>query len=125
MPTSSPSRSEPPASKEAASAVRKLLRVFLGTEGRAASWKPSATPAEFVNAAARSRVLPHVHSALKIADVPSPWREEAERLIAPVMHRHTAAAMMLCRHAALALRCLDAAEVSVIPFKGTFLSTDV
>jgi hypothetical protein len=41
------------------------------------------------------------------------------------MQRHTAAAMVLCRHAAAALRCLDDAGVPVVPFKGTFLSSDV
>jgi hypothetical protein len=41
------------------------------------------------------------------------------------MQRHTAAAMVLCGHAAAALRCLDDAGVPVVPFKGTFMSSDV
>ena len=125
MPTPSSSRPEPPSPEEAAPAVRKLLRTFLGPGVETARWKPSTTPTELVSAAARFRVLPHVRSALKAADVPSLWREEAEQLLLPVMQRRTAAAMMLCRHAAAALRCLDAAGVSVIPFKGPFLSADV
>jgi hypothetical protein len=41
------------------------------------------------------------------------------------MQRHTAAAMMLCWQATVVLKCLDTAGVSVIPFKGPFLSGDV
>jgi len=110
---------------EAIRDVRRLLRAFLGTSENLAGWKPLSSPEDLLRAAARLRVLPHIHSALEQSSVRAPWREEMSGLLVTVMKKRAATAMALQHYAGVVLRRMEAAGIPVIPFKGTFLSADV
>jgi len=105
--------------------IRHLLRVFLGSVEDLAGRTSLSSPEDLLRAAARLRVLPQINSALEKSGTPESWREEMSGLLVPVMRRRAATTMALQHYANLVLRCMEAADVPVIPFKGTFLSADV